>query len=410
MRIRVCVVGLGYVGLPLILNLSKKINCVGFDVDRSRIENLKLKKDTNKEFKPINFEKKKIIFTSNIDQIRNCNFYIVCVPTPITSRKKPDLNNLNLAIKLISKILKKGDIVFIESTIYPGLTEQYKLSLEKTTKLKHNKDFYVGYSPERVNPGDKINTLNNINKIVSIDTDRKEILSKVFKIYNLVSKKIIFSKNIRSAETAKVIENIQRDLNIALMNEILLICKKLNINFNEVIRLAETKWNFLKFNPGLVGGHCLPVDPYYLSSIAAKNNFKTAVTLSGRKVNDSMSNFIIEEIKNFLKLKNKSLRYANILLIGISYKSGIADMRNSINFKILKKLIQYSKNVEAYDPYVKDEIKSKYKFIKDISLKNKYDSIIFLSKHRKFKEVYKKLNTKKNKSKLLDPFEYYRIS
>ena len=409
MKVKACVVGLGYVGLPLILNLSKKINCVGFDVDKLRIENLKLKKDTNKEFKPIDFKKKKVIFTSNIDQIRNCNFFIVCVPTPITSRKKPDLNNLNLSIKLISKVLKKGDIVFIESTIYPGLTEKYKQFLEKTTKLEHNKDFYVGYSPERVNPGDKINTLNNINKIVSINTDKKKILSKVFKIYSLVSKKIIFSKNIKSAETAKVIENIQRDLNIALMNEILLICKKLNINFNEVIRLAETKWNFLKFNPGLVGGHCLPVDPYYLSSIAAKNNFKTAVTLSGRKVNDSMSNFILDEIKNFLRLKNKSLRSANILLIGISYKSGIADMRNSINFKILKQLVQYNKNVEAYDPYVKDEIKLKYKFIKDISLKNKYDSIIFLAKHWKFKEVYKKLNTKINRSKLLDPFEYYRL-
>ena len=207
--------GLGYVGLPLILNLSQKLDCVGFDVNENRIKNLKNKIDTNKEFKSSNFEKRKIIFTSKIDEIKNCNFFIVCVPTPITKNKKPDLNNLNLAIRTISKVLKKEDIIFIESTIYPGLTEYYKNFLERKNKLKYDKDFFIGYSPERVNPGDKINTLKNINKIVSINTTKKKILSKVFKVYEMVSKKIIFSKNIKSAETAKVIENIQRDLNIA---------------------------------------------------------------------------------------------------------------------------------------------------------------------------------------------------
>ena len=270
MNIKPCVIGLGYVGLPLILNLSKKFSCIGFDIDKERIETLRQKKDLNKEFKPKDFIKRKIYFTNNSDELITTNFYIVCVPTPIKKNKQPDLNNLDKAIKILSKKLKKGDIIFIESTIFPGLTKKYKAKLERISGLKENKDFFVGYSPERVNPGDKIHTINNINKIVSIKTQNSLIKKKIFLVYKHVSKKIIFSKNIESAETAKVIENIQRDLNIALMNEILVICKKLKVNFKEVMRLAETKWNFMKFNPGLVGGHCLPVDPYYLSSIAKK--------------------------------------------------------------------------------------------------------------------------------------------
>lgn len=408
MKIKICIIGLGYVGLPLILNLSKRFECVGFDVDNNRINNLKNKKDTNKEFLANNFKNRKIKFTSNLNEIKNCNFFIVCVPTPITKNKKPNLNNLNLAIKTISKILKKNDVIFIESTIYPGLTEQYKNFLEKKTHLNYNKDFFMGYSPERVNPGDKINTLNNINKIVSIDTKNKVVLSRVFRVYKIVSKKVIFSKDIKSAETAKVIENIQRDLNIALMNEILLICKKLKINFKEVTRLAQTKWNFLKFNPGLVGGHCLPVDPYYLSSIAAKNKFKTAVTLSGRKVNDSMGKFVFNELKKFLKIKKKPIKFSKILIVGLSYKSGIADMRNSINLKIYKLLIEKKIKVYAFDPYVEDNIKKKYQLVKQIKKNNDYDVVLFLSNHTSFKKEYKKLNTNKNRSKILDPFEYYK--
>ena len=408
MKINICILGLGYVGLPLILNLSKRFNCVGFDIDQKRIKNLKANKDTNKEFSSYNFKNKKIKFTFEISEVKNCNFFIVCVPTPITKNKKPNLNNLNSAIASISKILKKNDIIFIESTIYPGLTEKYKYFLEKKTGLKNDKDFFIGYSPERVNPGDKINTLNNINKIVSINTKKSKILSRVFKVYNQVSKKIIFSANIKSAETAKVIENIQRDLNIALINEILLICKKLKIDFKEVIRLAQTKWNFLKFNPGLVGGHCLPVDPYYLSSIAAKNNFKTAVTLSGRKVNDSMINFVFDELNNFLKEKKKPFKQSSTLLIGLSYKSGIADMRNSINLKIYKFLIRKKIKVDAFDPFVEDDVKNKYKLVKKIKQNNRYDVILFLSKHKKFEKEFKKLNKNKNRSKILDPFEYYK--
>tara|TARA_B100001989_G_C24543861_1_gene469380 strand:- start:1077 stop:2306 length:1230 start_codon:yes stop_codon:yes gene_type:complete len=408
MKIKPCIIGLGYVGLPVILNLSKKFDCFGFDIDKKRVETLKKHIDVNKEFKKKDFYKKKLKFTFKFNEIKQCNFFIVCVPTPTSKNKKPDLQNLNNAIKILSKIVKKNDIIFIESTIFPGLTKKYKNLIQQKTNLIYNKDFFMGYSPERVNPGDKSNILTKIEKIVSIDTKSKDIKSKVISVYKCLSKKVVFSNNIRAAETAKVIENIQRDLNIALINEILLTCKKLNINFSEVIRLAQTKWNFLKFDPGLVGGHCLPVDPYYLASIALKKNFKTRVTLSGRKVNDNMNIFVFNEIKKFLKSKNKSINSGKILLIGISYKPGIADMRNSLNFKILKKLIQKKAQVRAFDPYVKDDVKSKYKFIDKISIKNKFDAIVFLSKHKKFESEYKKLNIKENKTKLLDPFEYYK--
>lgn len=408
MNIKPCIIGLGYVGLPVILNLSKKFDCLGFDIDEKRVALLKKNIDVNKEFEKKDFYKRKLKFTSKFSEINQCNFFIVCVPTPTSKSKKPDLQNLDNAIKILSQIVKKNDIIFIESTIFPGLTKKYKDFIQKKTSLIYNKDFFMGYSPERVNPGDKSNVLTKIEKIVSIDTKSKEIKSKVINVYKCLSKKVIFSNDIRAAETAKVIENIQRDLNIALINEILLTCKKLNINFREVIRLAQTKWNFLKFNPGLVGGHCLPVDPYYLASIAAKKKFKTKVTLSGRKVNDSMNIFVLNEIKKFLKLKKKSIKSGKILLIGISYKPGIADMRNSLNFKIFKKLIQKRSQVKAFDPYAKDDVKSKYKFLDKISIKNKFDVIVFLSKHKKFEHEYKKLNIKDNKTKLLDPFEYYK--
>ena len=407
MNVKPCVIGLGYVGLPLILNLSKKFDCIGFDINKKRVKTLRKRIDLNKEFNPKDFLNKKLYFTYNPEELIKSNFFIICVPTPVTKDKKPDLDNLNQAIKIVSKKLKKNDIIFIESTIFPGLTEKYKLILEKKSGLKENKDFFLGYSPERVNPGDKIHTINNINKIVSIETNNSIVKRKIFSVYKLVSKKIIYSKSIKSAETAKVIENIQRDLNIALMNEILLICKKLKIDFKEVIRLAETKWNFMKFNPGLVGGHCLPVDPYYLSSIAKKNKIDPLVILSGRKVNDEMINFILKELKEFLKLKNKRLSKSRILLIGLSYKPGIADMRNSINFKIYKFLIKYSLKVLAYDPFVVNEFKIKYGILDKIDKKNNFDAILFLSKSKKFEKEFKKLNTNKNKFKIIDPFEYY---
>jgi len=407
MKINPCVIGLGYVGLPTILHLASKFSSHGFDINTNRINNLKNKIDTNNEFKSKDFYKKKIHFTNNLSDIKNCNFFIICVPTPVKKNKKPNLQNLKNAIDIVSKVLKKNDIIFIESTIYPGLTKQYKNYLEKKTNLKNNIDFYMGYSPERMNPGDKANTLKNIKKIVAIDTEKKSVLKKVYKVYNTISKEIILSKNIRAAETAKVIENIQRDLNIALINEILLICKKLKIDFKEVLKLAKTKWNFINFNPGLVGGHCLPVDPYYLSSIAAKKKFNTSVILAGRKTNDKMSNFIINDLKFFLAKKNKSLKNSKIIIIGLSYKAGVADMRNSLNFEIFKKLKKNCNNVYGYDPFVENKIRKNYRIYNKINTNKKYDVILFLSNHEKFKKKFKNILLSKNRNSILDPFRYF---
>ena len=268
--IKISIIGLGYVGLPLCLNISKKYETIGYDINKLRISSLSNHEDKNNEFKKIDFKNKKITFTDKISDISKCNLYIICVPTPITKNKKPDLNPIKKSFNSLSKILKIGDIIILESTVYPGVTKKFTKYLEQKTKLKNNKDFYVCYSPERINPGDKENNLTKINKILAIETTNKKVIENIKKVYNNFCNKIIFTTHIREAETAKAIENIQRDLNIAIFNEVLMICEKLKINFTEVIRLANTKWNFIKFQPGLVGGHCLPVDPFYLSYIAKK--------------------------------------------------------------------------------------------------------------------------------------------
>ncbi len=408
MKIIPCIIGLGYVGLPITLNLAKRFLTYGFDTNKERIENLKNKIDVNRECKSKKFNNiKKIIFTNKIKDIKKCNFFILCLPTPIHKNKKPDLINLNDAIKIISKILKKNDIIFIESTVFPGVTEHYKNYLEKKTNLINNKDFFIGYSPERINPGDKKYILKNITKVVAIETKNKKVLKKIYEIYNKVSKKLIRSKDIKAAETAKVIENVQRDLNIALMNEILIICKKLKINFNEVIRLAKSKWNFINFKPGLVGGHCLPVDPYYLSTIAKKNNFKTEVTLAGRKINDGMLNYIIKELNYFLNKKNKSLKNSKIMIVGLTYKAGVADMRNSLNFKIFKKIKKYNNKIYGCDPFVTKNIKITYGIHNNVKKNINYDAVLFLSYHEIFKKIFKNIASTNNRNKILDPFNYY---
>jgi UDP-N-acetyl-D-galactosamine dehydrogenase len=408
MKIIPCIIGLGYVGLPMTLNLAKKFLTYGFDANKKRIENLKNKIDVNREFKTKKFNNiKKIVFTNKIKDIKKCNFFILCLPTPIHKNKKPDLTNLNDAIKIISTIIKKNDIIFLESTVFPGVTEKYKNYLEKKTNLNNNEDFFIGYSPERINPGDKKYTLENIAKIVAIETKNKKVLKKIYEIYSKASNKLIISKDIKAAETAKVIENIQRDLNIALMNEILLVCKKLKISFNEVIRLARSKWNFMDFKPGLVGGHCLPVDPYYLSTISKKNNFKTELTLAGRKINNGMLNYVIKELNFFLNKKNKSLKNSKIMIVGLTYKAGVADMRNSLNFEIFKKIKKYNNKICGCDPFVAKNIKITYGIYNNVKKNINYDAILFLSYHKLFKKIYKSIVSSKNKNKILDPFNYY---
>ena len=308
--LKICVIGLGYVGLPVALGISSKFETLGFDISKKRIRELNSKFDSNREYSKSNFNGKKISFSNKKKDLKNSNVYIICVPTPVKKNNLPDLSYIKKSISIISTYIKSKDIVILESTVYPGVTDYIAKLLELKTGLKNNKDFYVCYSPERINPGDKTKKIKNINKVFAINTNNRLILYKIKKIYKLISKKIIFTKKIKEAETAKAIENTQRDLNIALFNEILILSKKMNLNFNEIIKLAATKWNFIKFQPGLVGGHCLPVDPYYLSYIAKKNKFTTNTLLSGRSTNNNMMNYVVREILKCIK-KNKLKKNKN---------------------------------------------------------------------------------------------------
>ena len=400
--IKICILGLGYVGLPLCLTISKKYKTAGFDINRDRIKSLLNKKDNNNEFNSNELNNKNIFFTNKISDVKNYNFYIICVPTPINNKNKPDLKPVQKSFKFVSKVLKKGDIVILESTVYPGVTKKYTQFLEKKTKLKNNKDFHVCYSPERITPGDKEHDLTKINKILAIATKNSKIIKKVKKVYSNFCKKLIITKNIQEAEAAKVIENIQRDLNIAIFNEILMICEKLNINFSEVIRLAKTKWNFLNFQPGLVGGHCLPVDPFYLSFIANKKRIKTITALAGRKTNDKMEFFVLDKFKKFINTHKKNKK-CKILIVGLSYKYGVADMRNSLNIKIYDKIIKKFTNTFYYDPFV--NIDNAINKFNDSTIKS-FDVVLFLSRGLKFKRLYDKICLK-NPRCILDPFYYY---
>ena len=401
--LRICIIGLGYVGLPICLKSSTKFQTVGFDTNRTRIKNLKNNFDQNNEYQKKDFINKKILFTDKILDIKNCNFYIICVPTPVNKKNEPNLVPIKNSFNAISKVLDINDIIILESTVYPGVTSKFTKILEKKSKLIHNKDFFIGYSPERINPGDKENSLTNINKIIALNTNNKIVTNKVKNIYNNFCKKLIFTKYIKEAETAKAIENIQRDLNIAFFNEILMISDKLKLNFTEVVRLAKTKWNFMNFNPGLVGGHCLPVDPYYLSYIAQQNNFKSIVALAGRKTNNSMEKFIIKKFNQHIKLQNKELKNLRVLVVGLTYKYGVSDMRNSLNYKIYNIIKNTVKKAYAYDPFCTEN-----NFVLTESASNlaNFDIILFLSKGSLFQKLYKKIKLKKPQA-ILDPFYHY---
>ena len=396
-KINPCIIGLGYVGLPLFVSLKKKFRVVGYDLNNNRVTELKKYIDRNNEFdkSDLKLQNKSLISSKHID-IKKSNFYIVTVPTPINKNNTPDLSFIKSAFVTISKYIKQNDIIILESTVYPGTT----LDICKNIIKKKNKNikFFIGYSSERINPGDKIHNLKNISKVVSINAD-KEITSLVKNIYKNVSKKIVFTKKINEAELSKLIENTQRDLNIGLMNELMILCEKANLDFNEVIRLANTKWNFLKFKPGLVGGHCLPVDPYYLAYFAKKLNFKTQITLAARKTNNYMEQFIYKKI--IIELKQKIYNKKKIILLGLTYKPNVPDYRNSLAINIYKKLKKIYKEIRIYDPiieksfYDKEKIKSNLK-----DLKNS-DIFIILVKHKQLDCV---INfAKKNKKILIDP-------
>jgi len=406
MKIKPCVIGLGYVGLPALIEISKNFNAYGYDINEKRINSLKNRVDTNKDF-----SKKTLSIinannlTSKIHELKECNFFIVCVPTPIKKDKNPDLKPLKLACEELAKILKKKDIIIFESTVYPGTTEDYCVKIiEKNCKLKQKKnDFIVCYSPERINPGDKEHTIDKIDKLIAIPN--KNFDKKIQSVYKNLSKKLILTRSIKETETSKVIENIQRDLNIALMNEIFIFCKKLNLNFFNVLNQASTKWNFLKFSPGLVGGHCLPVDPYYFSYIAKKNNFKTNVTLSGRGINEYMRRFTIDQIKIELKEKKIKLNTDKIVFAGLTYKKNVSDIRNSHSLKIFQHFSKLYKKIYFIDPFIHlHNIKNKQIIMRDVFKDKDIKCIVLLVDHDSFKSIIKKVN---NKISLINIFNFY---
>jgi UDP-N-acetyl-D-galactosamine dehydrogenase len=404
MQIIPCVVGLGYVGLPMVLKLANKFDTFGYDINKARVKFLKKRIDTNNEFAKFQFTtKKNISFSSNIDQVKNCNFFIVSVPTPINKKNIPDLNILIKSAEQIAKIIKKDDIIFLESTVYPGVTKNIFIkTIKKYSNLIPNKDFFYGYSPERINPGDKKHNISNISKIVSFNFSSKQAVKKTCLIYKSVSKNVVYTKNIEDAETGKLIENIQRDVNIAFFNELLIFCDKINLNYKNVVKLASTKWNFLKFNPGLVGGHCLPINPYYLSSISLKNKFNPKLILTARKRNERMKDYVLKKIIKFFK-KKEIFKKSKILIIGLTYKPGVADCRNSIGLEILNNLNSINTNTYGYDPFLEKKFLKNSKILKNIKNINSFDLIVFLNFHKIFKKIYKK----SQKNKVLDIFYNY---
>lgn len=405
MKISPCIVGLGYVGLPIFLRLSKNYSTIGFDINKTRIKELISKRDVNSEY-----NKKDLIlnnnsnFTNNASDIKSCNFFIITVPTPIYKNKKPDLRPLILATKIISKYIKKNDIVFYESTVYPGVTDDICAKIiEKISKLKCQQDFFIGYSPERINPGDSKHKVEKINKIVAFKKVPNEIKDKIVNVYKKISKKIILSDSIKESETSKVIENIQRDINIAFVNEIFIICQKLNLNFTNIIKLASTKWNFLRFSPGLVGGHCLPVDPYYLYALAKKNKINAKFMLAGRNVNNEMENFVYKSIIKKIKFFN----CRRILIAGVTYKANVADVRNSLALNIYKRL-KKNKNfyTYCYDPIINNKYIKKYKILSGLNFKKNFDLIVPLVPHTK---LLKNLSLYKNSNTIFfDIFDFYK--
>ena len=386
------IVGLGYVGLPLAICFSRKYNVIGFDIDKERINDLKKGFDKKKEIKKKDFKtNKKLIFTTNEDDLSSCNIYIITTPTPIDEYQNPDLSFLVNATKSVGKILKKKDIVIVESTVHPGATEEICIPiLSNQSGLTLNSDYFVGYSPERINPGDKINTLDNVKKVVSASNTKT--LKEVSSLYRSILKAgVCEAASIKVAEAAKIIENTQRDINIAFVNELAKIFNKLDIDTTEVLRVASTKWNFLQFQPGLVGGHCIGVDPYYLAQKAQSIGYYPEMILSGRRVNDGMGDYISKEIVKLIFKENKTLLGHSALILGITFKENFNDIRNSKVVDIIKGLEDFNIEVDVCDPLAdKKEVQKSYgielKKLSNINLYS-YSIIVLAVKHNQFKSI-----------------------
>ena len=391
MTFKIGIIGLGYVGLPLAIEFAKKYAVVGFDIDKSRVSELNSGKDCTSEanlFSMKNVMKSSgdcgLIFTTDGDDLKSCNFYILTVPTPIDRFKKPDLTPLLKASTLVGGLLKKGDIVVYESTVYPGCTEEDCVPvLEKNSGLSFNRDFFCGYSPERINPGDKINTLTKIVKVTS--GSNPEIAEKIDKLYkSIISAGTYLAPSIKVAEASKSIENAQRDVNISFINELALIFERMGIDTNEVLTAAGTKWNFLTYKPGLVGGHCIGVDPYYLTYKAESLGYHPQVILSGRRVNDNMGVFIANKVIKLMIQKGLSIKGSKALILGVTFKENCPDIRNSKVVDIHNELRQFGINVDVYDPNAnKEEVSSVYD-INLISIPDSYDAVIIAVAHDEF--------------------------
>jgi UDP-N-acetyl-D-galactosamine dehydrogenase len=410
---KLAVIGLGYVGLPIALEFAKKLSVIGFDINKKRVKMMCNNEDPSYELAREDFVGADITFTSNIDDLRQANFYIVAVPTPIDEYNQPDLRPLIGASTTIGKVLKKGDYVVYESTVYPGCTEEDCIPvLEKESGLKFIEDFKVGYSPERINPGDKVHTLTNTVKIVSGCDD--ESLDQIAKVYELIIEPGVHrAPNMKVAEAGKIIENTQRDVNIALMNELSIIFSRIGINTFDVIEAAGTKWNFLKFYPGLVGGHCIGVDPYYLVHKAKQKGYHAQLIDAGRYVNDSMGAYIAKQTVKKILAADKHLLQSRVLVMGFTFKENVADIRNSKVANIVKELQSYRVQVDVIDPYANpEELKNEYQ----IELKNepqgKYDAIIAAVAHKQYREYTEKdfLELSNDKGILIDVKGLYKDS
>lgn len=381
-KTKLAVIGLGYVGLPIALEFARKISVIGFDINAKRVEMMKQGIDPSNELEKEAFDGCDIDFTANVDDLRDATFYIVAVPTPVDHHRVPDLTPLIKATESLSKVLKKGDYVVYESTVYPGCTEEDCIPiLERNTGLKFVQDFKVGYSPERINPGDKEHTLPKITKVVSgCDAESLDVIAKVYEI--VVQAGVYRAATIKVAEAAKIIENTQRDLNIALMNELSKIFEKMGINTFDVLEAAGTKWNFLPFRPGLVGGHCIGVDPYYLTHKAISVGYTPEVILSGRHINDSMGEWVAKNVVQRLIKTGKTVQDCKVLVLGATFKENVSDIRNSKVADVINELKSYSIDVQVADAYAdSDELKHEYGFELVTENGNNYDAIVVAVNH-----------------------------
>ena len=384
----IAIIGMGYVGLPIALEFAKHFRVIGFDINKDRVALMQNHQDPSREIETEAFANKDISFTANPEDLRNAHFFVVAVPTPVDDYKVPDLKPLLSASETIGKVLKKGDYVVYESTVYPGCTEEDCLPiLEKQSGLQLGADFKIGYSPERINPGDKERTIDKILKIVS--GSDAEALEEIAQVYGqIITAGIYKAPTLKVAEAAKVIENTQRDLNISLMNELSIIFDKMGVDTLEVIKAAGTKWNFLKFYPGLVGGHCIGVDPYYLLYKSKKLGYDPQVIHSGRRINDGMPAFIAKRLVQMLVQKGKNLTNAKVLVMGITFKENVSDIRNSKVADLIKELMQFSINVHIVDSYASpNEVAHEYGLTLIDKPSDQYDAVLVAVGHEPYKQL-----------------------